>query len=71
MNRDFEDIRRNVQHLLTDVEPNNPATISHAVTQYILSIPMDKLHRAASPTPRIREVQPLERLDNWMGWNAR
>lgn len=71
MNRDFEDIRRAVQHLITDVEPNDPVTVSHAVTQYLLSLPMDKLHRASSPLPRIREVQPLERVDNWKGRNGR
>lgn len=71
MNKDFEDIRRGFQHLLMDVEPKDYATLSHAITHYALSIPMDKLHRASLPTQRIREVQPLERVDNWKGRNAR
>ena len=71
MNKDFEDIRHGVEHMIRNVEPNDPMTVSHAITQYLLTVPMDKQHRASSPAPRIREVQPLERVDNWKGRNGR
>lgn len=65
MNQDFEDIRRAFQHLLMDVEPKDPYTLSIALTHYAIGIDNDKKFRASAPEPRIREVSAIERTDGW------
>ena len=64
MNRDFEDIQRGIEALLANVEPEH---LAHAITPYVLSVPMDKLHRASAPAKRIRE----DKSDGWRGRVAR
>lgn len=71
MNSDFEDVRRAVQHLLTDVEPNDPETISHAIAHYAASIPPDKHHRMGAPEPRIKEGKSVGIIERTDGWRAR
>lgn len=65
MNKDFEDIRRAVQHLMADVEPNDPVTVSTAIVHYIISIDEAKRFKAAHKEPRIKV--PEDKSDGWRG----
>ena len=65
MNKDFEEIRRAIEHLINDVHPNDKVTVSTAITHYVISIDEAKRFRAGQVEPRIKVTE--DKSDGWRG----
>ena len=64
MNRDYDDLRRQVLAVLRTVEPKDDETISHAIMGLVISMDVGKIYRASEREPRIR-VPNADRTDGW------
>lgn len=68
MNEDFNHIKACLRQILLTTEPNDPETVLHVMTKYVVQMPEDLRFRAGEQKGKFVE---LVSGDNFKGRNAR